>query len=215
MLLVPMQIETPAAGSFPTHRAPLACLLLALIVSFPLPAAAHDESGLTGGFMSGFLHPLSGFDHALAMIAVGLWGAILGRPMIVLLPIVFPLTMAFGGVLGIAGTPFPPVEIGIAISVLALGLMVMLSVRASVIIAALIVAAFALFHGYAHGQEAPSVADPVGYSVGFVLCTGLLHLVGITLGALKSLPKGMLVVRGAGAAIALSGLYFAAKVLVA
>jgi urease accessory protein len=84
-----------------------------------------------------------------------------------------------------------------------------------VIIAALSVAAFALFHGYAHGQEAPSVADPVGYSVGFVLCTGLLHLVGITLGALKSLPKGMLAVRGAGAAIALSGLYFAAKALAA
>lgn len=165
--------------------------------------------------MSGFLHPLSGFDHALAMIAVGLWGAILGRPLIVLLPIVFPLTMAFGGMLGIAGTPFPPVELGIAISVLALGLMVMLAVRASVILAATIVAAFALFHGYAHGQEAPSVADPVGYCVGFVLCTSLLHLVGIALGALKAFPKGMLVIRAAGAAIALSGLYFAAGALTA
>ena len=211
--LVQTQIETPEQRSVPARRALLACSLLALILAFPVPAAAHDESGLAGGFLSGFLHPLSGFDHALAMIAVGLWGAILGRPLIALLPIVFPVTMAFGGVLGIAGTPFPPVEIGIAISVLALGLMVMLAVRASVIVAAVVVAAFALFHGYAHGQEAPSVADPVGYSVGFVLCTGLLHLVGIGLGALKALPRGVLAVRAAGAAIALSGLYFVAEAL--
>jgi urease accessory protein len=212
---VQTQIETPERRCFLARRALLACSLSLVVVAFPLPAAAHDESGLAGGFLSGFLHPLSGFDHALAMIAVGLWGAILGRPLIAVLPIVFPITMAFGGMLGIIGTLFPPVEFGIAISVLALGLMVMLAVRASVILAAAVVAVFALFHGYAHGQEAPSVADPVGYSLGFVLCTGLLHLVGIVLGALKAVPNGMLVIRTAGAAIAASGGLFVAGALTA
>jgi urease accessory protein len=184
-----------------------------LAIAIPTPAIAHDESGVAGGFLTGFLHPLSGLDHALAMIAVGLWGAILGRPLIVVLPIVFPLMMAFGGALGIALLPFPPVEMGIAISVLALGLMVMLAVRAPVIVAASMVAVFALFHGYAHGREAPSVADPIGYSAGFVLCTGLLHMVGIAFGTLKAFPNGARAVRAGGAGIAASGLWFVSGAL--
>ena len=87
-------------------------------------AAAHTGTGLAGGFQSGFLHPFSGFDHLLAMISVGLWGAFLGRPLIVALPVIFPTVMAIGGVLGIAGVPLPPVEIGIAVSVLVLGAMI-------------------------------------------------------------------------------------------
>lgn len=193
---------------FTTRLAAALCAFAALTMLFPTPAAAHDESGLAGGFVSGFLHPLSGLDHALAMIAVGLWGAILGRPLVVVLPIIFPMAMAFGGALGIAQLPMPPVEFGIAVSVLALGLMVMMAVRAPVIIAAAVVAAFALFHGYAHGQEAPSVADPIGYSAGFVLCTGLLHLVGIAIGALRNFPRGAFAIRAGGAGIAASGLWF-------
>jgi urease accessory protein len=188
-------------------------MVLVLAIAIPTPAIAHDESGVAGGFLTGFLHPLSGLDHALAMVAVGLWGAILGRPLIVVLPIVFPLMMAFGGALGIAQLPFPPVEIGIAISVVALGLMVMLAVRAPVIVTASIVAAFALFHGYAHGREAPSVADPIGYSAGFVLCTGLLHMVGIAFGTLEAFPAGARAVRASGAGIAISGLWFVGAAL--
>lgn len=190
------------------RRATAWCAIAVFAAMIPARAAAHDESGVAGGFVAGLLHPLSGLDHALAMIAVGLWGATLGRPLIVLLPILFPMTMAFGGAIGMAQLPVPPIEMGIALSVLVLGLMVMLSVKASVIVAGSIVAAFALFHGYAHGSEAPSVADPIGYSAGFVLCTGLLHLVGIGLGSLKALPKGALVIRAGGAGIACSGLWF-------
>jgi urease accessory protein len=206
-------IETPVRRAGASRPIVAASVFAAIAFLLPAPAAAHDESGVVGGFVSGFLHPLSGLDHALAMIAVGLWGAILGRPLIAILPVVFPMTMAFGGALGVAQVPMAPVELGIAGSVIALGTLVALAVRAHAILASLIVAAFAIFHGYAHGQEAPSVADPVGYSVGFVLCTGLLHLAGIALGAFKNRPRGMLTVRAVGVVIALSGLYFAAGAL--
>jgi urease accessory protein len=125
----------------------------------------------------------------------------------------FPAAMAFGGALGIAGIGFPPVELGIAISVVTLGAMVLFAVRAPVVVACAIVAIFALFHGYAHGTELPSAADPVGYSAGFVLSTGLLHLLGITAGLLRSTPAGTIALRTAGGAIALTGAWFVAGAL--
>lgn len=202
-----MRIETPVLTRAYPRTLILAALACALVI-VPSEATAHDGSGLAGGFTSGFLHPLSGLDHALAMVAVGLWGAILGRPLIVSLPTVFPIMMAVGGAAGMAGLPMPPVELGIAVSVVTLGLLVMLTVRARILLACAIVAIFALFHGYAHGLELPSAANPVGYSVGFVLCTGLLHVLGIAIGAIKTLPNGTLALRAAGGAIALSGLWF-------
>ena len=188
-------------------------VLAAISTLFTVPAAAHTGTGLAGGFQLGFMHPLSGFDHMLAMISVGLWGAFLGRPLIVLLPVIFPALMAFGGALGIAGVPIPPVEIGIALSVLVLGAMIAFAVRAPVWLACGIVAVFAIFHGYAHGAELPSAADPVGYSVGFVLCTGLLHVAGIGIGLLNDRPGGVVVTRSAGALIAIAGVWFMAQAL--
>ena len=137
----------------------IACVLL---ISMH-PAAAHTEGGLAGGFASGFAHPLLGADHIAAMVAVGLWGAFLGAPAIWLLPIVFPLVMAFGGVLGILGVPLPGVEIGIAVSAVVLGMMVALAVRPHLAIAAILVGAFAIFHGYAHGAELPEGGNAVAY----------------------------------------------------
>lgn len=182
----------------------LACGLLALAT----PVSAHNGTGLAGGFQSGLLHPLTGFDHLLAMVSVGLWGAFLGRPLIVALPVIFPALMAVGGVLGIAGVPVPPIEIGIAASVIVLGGAILLAWRAPVWAACVIVAIFALFHGYAHGHELPSAADPVGYSVGFVLCTGTLHVAGIGIGTIKDRPGGALAIRGLGGLIAACGLWF-------
>ena len=195
----------PAIDAFSARAVAIALLLLAVV---PTAAAAHDGTGLVGGFVSGFLHPLSGFDHMLAMICVGLWGAFLGRPLIYAMPMLFPSAMAIGGGLGMLGVPVPPVELGIAASVLVLGAMILFAVRAPVLVACAIVAMFALFHGYAHGMELPSAADPVGYSAGFVLCTGLLHLIGIALGTLRAYPAGTLVLRGAGGAIAIAGIWF-------
>jgi urease accessory protein len=113
--------------------------------------------------VSGFMHPLTGWDHLLAMVSVGLWGAYLGRPLIVALPVIFPTVMAFGAFLGMANVPFPPVEIGIGLSVLLLGGVIAFAWRAPIWAACAIVAIFALFHGYAHGKELPSATVWVLY----------------------------------------------------
>ncbi|WP_066804234.1 HupE/UreJ family protein [Sphingomonas asaccharolytica] len=170
-----------------------------------VPAAAHTGTGLAGGFVSGFAHPLSGPDHLLAMVSVGLWGAFLGRPLVYALPVVFPMMMVAGAVVGMAGIAIPSTEIGIKLSVMVLGGCIALALRAPVWIAASIVAVFAICHGYAHGRELPSAADPMGYSVGFVLATGLLHVAGIALGSLEARRGGTPAIRLAGGAIAAIG----------
>ena len=183
----------------------LAAMIFVLVAT---PASAHDGTGLAGGFISGVLHPLSGPDHMLAMVSVGLWGAILRRPLVIALPVVFPAMMAIGGVMGILNVPMPPVEIGIGLSVLVLGGAIAFGWKPANWIAILLVAVFAVFHGYAHGHELPSAADPVGYSVGFVLSTGLLHIVGIGIGFAAEKMGGMRVLKALGGLISLAGLWF-------
>lgn len=187
--------------------APLVPILL-LLLPLARPAAAHSGEGIGGGFLSGLAHPIFGWDHVAAMVAVGLWGAFLGRPAIWVLPVVFPLVMAAGGVLGVLGVPLPAVEEGIAASALVLGLMVLLAVRPPLWVAALLVGVFAVFHGHAHGAELPAAANAVAYSLGFVISTGLLHLAGIALGLLVGTQAGRVAVRAGGGVIALAGLGF-------
>ena len=172
------------------------------------PASAHTGTGLAGGFGMGFTHPMTGFDHLLAMISVGLWGAVLGRPLIYALPVTFPVVMVGGAVLGMFAIPVPSIELGVALSVVVLGTCIGLSLRPPVWAAALIVGTFALFHGYAHGRELPSAADPIGYSAGFVLATGLLHVFGIGVGFVNERPGGAVVMRGSGGLIGAAGLWF-------
>jgi urease accessory protein len=174
-------------------------------VSLAEPALAHSEQGVAIDFAGGFEHPITGLDHLIAMVAVGLWGAFLGPPAIWVLPIVFPLVMAFGGALGVAGVPLPGVETGIAISAIALGTMVALAAKPPIWVAAILVGAFAIFHGHAHGAELPIGADAVAYSMGFVIATGMLHLCGIAFGALSRWPAGQMAVRAAGVVIAVLG----------
>lgn len=187
-------------------------VLAAVAMLMATPVFAHTGS-IAGGFAGGFTHPLFGADHVVAMIAVGLWGAFLGAPALWLLPIVFPLVMAFGGVLGILGVPLPYVEIGIAISAIVLGAMVAMAAQPSLWVAAILVGAFAIFHGYAHGTELPEAANAIAFSIGFVIATGLLHLAGIGFGLLARLPNGQLAVRAAGLGIALAGLVFLGQAL--
>ncbi|PIE00077.1 MAG: Ni/Fe hydrogenase [Thiothrix nivea] len=167
-----------------------------------------DAAGVSGGFSSGFAHPIGGLDHVTAMVAVGLWGFFLGRPALWILPVVFPLVMAFGGVLGLMGVPIPMIEPGIAVSSIVLGLLIAMAVKAPLWVAAIIVGAFAIFHGYAHGAELPSAANPLAYSLGFVISTGLLHLVGIAFGELGRFSWGKYAVRAGGGLIALAGVGF-------
>jgi urease accessory protein len=182
--------------------------IVAAALLLPEVALAHTEVGVVGGFLSGFTHPIFGFDHVVAMVAVGLWGAFLGQPAIWLLPVVFPVVMAFGGLAGVLGVPLPGVEMGIAASAVALGAMVALALRPPLWVAAVLVGAFAIFHGHAHGTELPTAANPLAYGVGFVIATGLLHLSGIALGLLARWPAGLQAVRVGGGAIACIGLYF-------
>jgi urease accessory protein len=188
------------------RRALALAALLSLLAA--TPAWAHVEQGAAAGFLAGLRHPVSGLDHVVAMIAVGLWGAQLGLPAIWLLPVTFPMVMAFGGFLGLVGIPLPGVEVGIAVSGIALGLMVALEVKAKVAVAAALVAVFAVFHGHAHGTELPEGQSGMLYSFGFVVATGCLHAMGITIGLVHRWPAGRMTIRAAGAAIALVGVSF-------
>ncbi len=198
----------------PLSRAPSIRLFMLLTLALiALPVHAHTEEGVVGGFISGFLHPIYGPDHVAAMVAVGLWGAFLRQPAIWMLPVIFPLVMALGGALGVLGLPLPLVEVGIAASAIVLGLMVVLAAKPPLWVAGLLVGIFAIFHGHAHGTELPEASNPLSYAIGFVLATGLMHLVGIAFGLLTSTPRGTLAVRGAGALITVSGVYFLAGAL--
>lgn len=175
---------------------------------------AHVESGGASGFLSGLHHPVSGLDHVLAMIAVGLWGAQLGKPAVWVLPVAFPIAMAFGGMMGLLGIPLPGVEIGIAASAIVLGAMVLAAARPPLWLAGTIVGLFALFHGHAHGTELPAGANGTLYSIGFVIATGLLHAVGIAIGLIHHLKWGQPALRGAGALVAAGGAFFLWQALV-
>jgi urease accessory protein len=200
-------------------KGPHRCLGRALAAALPLallPATAfgHAEGEAAGqGFLTGFLHPLGGLDHLLAMLAVGIWGAQLGNPAIWVLPVAFPMVMALGGVAGIVAIPLPSIELGIIVSVVVLGAVIALDRRPPLWGAALIVAFFAVFHGYAHGAELPGQTSAVAYSAGFVMATGLIHLTGIGIGFAKELPRGTAMLRVGGAAIAAVGLFLASRFL--
>ena len=172
------------------------------------PAEAHSVQGAVTGFVSGFMHPLTGPDHVVAMVAVGLWGTFLGAPAIWLLPIVFPLIMAVGGAAGVLGLPLSHIETGIALSAIVLGLMVALAVRVPLWLAVVMVGFFAVFHGYAHGRELPLAVGPMEFGLGFVIATGCLHLAGIALGLMARWKAGEYAVRAGGAMITAAGLWF-------
>ncbi len=183
-------------------------LLFAIILLWPTIVLAHIDNADAGEFLTGVQHPISGFDHVLAMVAVGLWGAQLGSPALWLLPVAFPMMMAFGGMFGLLGLPLPGVEVGIAISAIVLGIMICCEVRPVFWISLAIVAFFAIFHGHAHGTELPPGQSGLLYSMGFVMATGCLHGVGIGIGLIHRWKTGRLVLRLAGAVVFAAGLFF-------
>ncbi|HEY6644866.1 HupE/UreJ family protein [Povalibacter sp.] len=180
-------------------------LLLSAMSSLAL---AHPDGHGAHDLAAGFLHPFSGLDHLLAMIAVGLWAVRLGRRAVWTLPIVFPLAMVAGAGLALSGTPLPAIEPMIALSVIVLGVLVAVGVRLPVVASALLVAMFAIFHGYAHAAEAPSSQIGI-YAVGFVTATVILHALGVLAGmaAMRqaNAPLQIQLNRFAGFAIAVSG----------
>ena len=205
--------STEPTGTAFAQRPGLIWPLVAIVVALLLngEACAHIGQGdIGGGFVAGIEHPIFGLDHVVAMVAVGIWGALLGPPAIWVLPITFPLVMAFGGVLGALGLPIPGVEVGIAVSAIALGCMVAFAARPSLWIAAVLVGVFAIFHGYAHGAELPPSANAITYAIGFVVATGTLHALGILLGVADRWRLGHRLLRAGGGLIAACGVYFLA-----
>ena len=188
----------------------LAAVSLALVATIAVPtiAAAHPGHDGAPGFIHGFLHPLGGLDHILAMVAVGLFAARLGGRALWLVPASFVVTMAAAGVAGMAGLALPSVEAGIALSILVLGAAIALEATMPVAAAMGLVAFFAVFHGHAHGTEMPQTMSGLAYGTGFVAATAALHALGIGLGLVIGRTSelfGRRVLQIGGGAAALAG----------
>lgn len=186
-----------------------ACRALAGVFVLPLvatPADAHVGVNDTSSFLTGFLHPLSGIDHILAMVTVGIWAALQGGRAVWIWPASFVLVMLLGGALGFAGVAIPLIEPRILASLVAIGLLVALAISLPVVPGAVVVAFFALFHGNAHGAEAPAETSAILYAAGFAAATAALHGLGIATAAVSQAPAWRLAVRSAGGAAACAGL---------
>jgi urease accessory protein len=195
-----------------THRgSPSIPGWLVAIAGLALPpklAFAHIIQGPMAGFGGGFVHPLTGLDHFLAMFAVGVWGAQMGGRSVWTLPVAFPLVMTIGGIVGMMGVVLPFAEIGIALSILGLGLAIAFKWHPIEIVQLGLIAIFAICHGYSHGVELPDAADPAAYAAGFVVATGMIHICGIVVGRLLSIPLEGRLARGLGGVIAAGGAYY-------
>lgn len=192
----------PMSCTLSLRRAALCALAVAVLATQSSSAFAHVGTHASG-FTAGVAHPLSGLDHVLAMVAVGVWAAQLGRPAVWLLPLAFPAVMALGAVAGASGIALPALEIALAGTVLALGLAIACALRPSLAASIGLIAAFALIHGYSHGAELPVSSAALTYGAGFVAATFVLHAIGLAIGGL---PRHALATRTAGAVIAAAGL---------
>jgi urease accessory protein len=183
--------------------------LVAALALFPTAAFAHTGAGATHGFLDGFSHPIGGVDHVLAMVTIGLFAFQLGGRALWAVPATFVAAMGLGGLLGAAGFALPQVELGIALSVAALGTLVATGAKTPVAPAMALAGVFAVFHGHAHGSEMPAAASALGYGAGFLLATALLHATGLGLGfvaARISQSRGRLAFQATGSVIAVAGL---------
>jgi urease accessory protein len=191
----------------------VAALATASVALAAGPASAHIINAQGAGFAAGLAHPLGGLDHLLAMVAVGLWATQLGGRALWAVPGAFVGMMAVGGAISLSHIGLPAVELGIAGSLVFLGLLVATATKAPTWVGCIVVALFAVFHGHAHGAELPEAAQPILYAAGFVIATAFLHGVGIAAGL--TAPRlgevaGRWAVRGGGAAVAVMGAAFLA-----
>jgi urease accessory protein len=192
--------------AFPPVLSALPALLLSGL------ALAHTGVGPANGLGSGFAHPFLGLDHLLAMVAVGVWAAMLGGRAVWLAPLAFVGTLVLGDALAMAGIALPAVELVVAASVVALGAAMALDLRLGNALGMAAVGAFGLFHGHAHGAELPVAVSSMGFGLGFVAATGLLHALGVGLGLVGRMETCRTALRLAGASVATVGLLLLAGV---
>jgi len=186
-----------------------------MLSAIPTVAYAHDGTNLPlGGFLSGFVHPVLGYDHLLAMLSVGILSAQIGGRAIWTVPATFVSVMAVGGILGLINIGLTHTELGIAISLVILGLVIAAERRLSIRVAMIGVGFFAIFHGYAHGSEVPKTAEPFLYALGFLTGTALIHITGVVIGDIaRHYEQGKIALRVGGALITLIGTAFVFGVL--
>jgi urease accessory protein len=183
--------------------------LATLIAALPTLALAHPGHEHTSSFMTGFMHPIGGLDHLLAMLAVGLWASSLGGRALFAVPIAFVIAMLIGGGIAVAGVQVPFIEQGILLSVILMGALLVGATRLPLVACATIAGLFALFHGAAHGLEMPLNANSVVYALGFASATALLHLIGVSFGVIINRFQVSVVTRITGSLIAVTGLFLA------
>ena len=190
-------------------------LMALLFAAIPGVAYAHEGTNLgLGGFLSGIVHPVLGYDHLLAMLSVGIISAQIGGRAIWTVPATFVTVMALGGVLGLINIGLTATELGIAVSLVILGLVIAAERRIPILAVMIGVGFFAIFHGYAHGAEMPDTAEPFLYALGFLVGTALIHIAGVVIGDIsRHYERGKIVLRVGGALIALVGLLFIFGVL--
>jgi urease accessory protein len=175
---------------------------------FPATAFAHTGIGDASGFVHGFMHPAGGLDHVLAMVCVGFFAYVLGGRALWLVPAAFVTMMAAGGFLGISGFALPYVELGIALSIIVIGMLAAVGPKMPVAAAMALAGGFAVFHGFAHGAEMPQDASGLTYGIGFMLATALLHAAGIAACfavAKLATGRGLTIARLGGGIAALAG----------
>ncbi len=188
-------------------------LSLLMLAAAPRVAMAHVGHGHgDGGFVSGFTHPITGIDHLIAMLAIGLWASQIGGRSVVMLPVVFVSLMLIGGAVALAGVNVPMIEPGIVTSVLVLGLIIAAAAKLPWAAGVIVTAVFAFVHGAAHGRELGD-ASPMLFALGAMLATTLLHVVGAVMGAMLHARLGALPVRITGGVVAMAGVLMIAGVL--
>lgn len=173
-----------------------------------LPGLAHAHSmGPAGGFLTGLWHPVLGFDHFLAMVSVGILSAQIGGRAIWAVPLTFVMVMVFGAFLGMQGINLIEVEVGIAFSVIVLGIALTVEKKLPTYLAMIAVGVFAVFHGHAHGAEMPVIMTPVVYAAGFVVGTATIHILGVFIGIVFDRCHRANFLRYVGAGIAGIGIH--------
>lgn len=191
-------------------------ILLGILMGlFPSVVYAHDGTPVPfGGFLSGLVHPVLGYDHLLAMLSVGILSAQIGGRAIWTVPATFVCVMAIGGALGLIDIGLTSSELGIAASLVLLGLIIAAERKLPILLAMVGVGFFAIFHGYAHGTEMPTTAEPVLYALGFLTGTALIHIAGVVIGDIaRHYERGKMILRFGGGFISIIGVLFIAGVL--